>query len=346
MFDPLERLVLKRGRLLSLVEEDQLFLPASGIGTEDVTNAYDALVNWLTASKSDDRKKAKRAVDRLIESEEGSRAVSIFVEAQRDSNPYNLQITELNNLLERTLRPPSYFRIRGIFQPHKAESAEEADSFKQQLRVEIEQTFKPEDNNVFFMEDAEGDFYNNKDFYDSYSYYRLHRKAFIFVTLKAHTNLMASFLELQRRNGELVDELVDKQMGHIDAGARTYVSPVLSYIWTQMQVVDEFIEKGYPIKILFERGSKKYHLPDLTKEDAIIMPPNQYAAILRESNDIMEARREPSNKDIAQQLTELERLSDPKIRTNVLMIFGSAHIGSVNNLPTRLQQVTTTTYIP
>lgn len=342
LFDPVEKLVLRRNDLLSIVEQGKLVLPLAGQGTPRLANAFDALGSWLTAPKSDDRRRTKKSLEKFMDTEDGAKDIAAIIELQPPINPYLAQIAELNSDLERTTKPPSYFRITGIFRRHILETSEELEDFKHHLRTATRETFRPGDNNIYFMEDASGILHSNDAFPLGYKRYNSLKKAMVFFTLNGANdpNITLSF------NVKSIDDSVQQNVELLDTELKPKTDPAEAYLWTQMQVIDEFIQEGYQIQIMFEKPSGTYsdlNYSDLRKEFETIT--REEFDIKRKKLDLMLTERvSKSNEVIAAQLIQLDELANPKIKTNVLMVFGTAHAEAIDHLPERLRQVTTRSF--
>lgn len=184
--------------------------------------------------------------------------------------------------------------------------------------------FNPQDNNIVFLEDARGELYQNKDFYDALEVYGSVTKAYAFMALKYFSQSQESFNSLRQRRPADIDEAVNLQLQVLSQTSQPQLNPQLAYQWRQYEVIDEFLERGYKLNIVFESSSLAETVDDPRK--------------------IVEARS--SSEGIAKQLVDLEKEVDPNIQTNVLMDFGSYHIGVISRLPARLQRVTTTNFVP
>lgn len=339
LFDPVERAAMRNKALLLLVEDRNLTLPPSGIGTEILAKAYISIGAWLTAKNSKERKNTRREIDRIIATEEGALAVNTLITTQVPENPHRTQLTELDRDLERIIKPPSYFKIRGIFQPHRVETDQQAESFEKQFLEEAESFFRPTDNNIVFLEDAHGDLHNNRDFYQALEIYGSARKAYAFAREKHTKQLPGDLTDLRRKNREAVDELVDLQIRMLDIVAQPKVEPEMAYIWRQFLIIDKLIGRKYKIDIIFERGT-------VTERSPVVTPDTSEEELIQATHDLLRMIRERVKSDaddiIANQVVELEKGVNPGIRTNLLMIFGSHHVQVIDKLPSRLQQVTTT----
>src|SRR3989344_358860 len=249
--------------------------------------------------------------------------------------------TENIRAKEGAIKPPENFRIRGVFGPHVLYRDEKVELFRQGLSQEIEQFFRPGDNNIVFMEDASGDIYNDVDFQDTLKYYGSTIKALAFKRLKLEYSL-PSFNDSIKLSRATTNRMVDSQANLLEQHVKLHTNPTLTHLWTTCQVLDQHL-KRYSLRIMFENGQVRGKHHDISRPGYFRgMSIEQMLQSLDETEKELEMRSGgESDEGIANQLVKLERSADPSIPTNVLTIFGTGHQRAIQKLPPRLQLVTT-----
>lgn len=334
LLDPLEKEILRRRRLLQAVENANLSLPPRWTGTTELTKVYEVISDYLTADRSRKRKQAKKRINMLFESELDVALLEKFFQAQ--SKPPS-QLTEIRTRLEEMTKPPRDFRVFGIFQPHRIETIDEGEKLKQQITTIGRQLFEKNDDNIFFLEDSHGDFFENPDFYDAFNAYGLVRKAHSFVYQKNKTKFPKGFTQLSKKEREIFDQLVSVDEQIWDTVVKNPQSgPEGVYMWLQFEAIDELIKEGFPIRILWENGKMSKHW--IRQEDTT--PENWEESMMHNLSLLAERQAGKSDEGIANQLINLEKNKAKSKRTNVIMVFGSNHIASLDYLPQRLRSVT------
>lgn len=326
-FNSSEKAVMQSLRLLDLVESGYLRIPPA-LDTERHAMALCYLGNWLAAPNSDKRRRERKTLELYLE-DESIDAFEEVLDQQDPLSPSQPTLNELKRFLERRYLSPAYLMQTILYINHRIESVDNYEPVKEVYRAEMRNTFRKSDNNILFQEGAYGSFYNNFGLfsellkrYCSYQKAYTHMQFMLGRTIEptpAGNDLIAQSIDMLVRKNKILAHIVKR-------------NEEFAFQWMIAELIDELLEDKYRLNFVFEEGSEKYRLPDIS-------PQSSGEEIMRHMN-LMLSSVEPRNRTMAKQLVKLEQQLDPNEKTNVLIIIGSEHKDLTSQLPRRLQKAT------
>lgn len=342
LFDSLEKLVMGNQTLLKAVEDHRISLPSRDFAIESTgVVAFQVVAEFVLAKNSEQRRKKRdQLLDFCQRDPLGYSNVLTNIQMQM-GQPDNLSKGILDHLYQE-IKPPEFFRGRWYFQAHVMPDPDHREDIKGKTRQQIEQVFVKGEKNTFFFEEFGGNMYRNDQvFQRGFNLYRSVRKAVIYTSL-----FLSDHVEPTRA---VVEKGVENVYKRINLNLRGGDNDKLAYRWIVAELLDEFIDEGYDISIVHERGSEKHKADDLTtKQSAIESGLKNDNLSLDDfkrsySSFIAKLDRDQSDRDriIISQMEEFSRLVEQiKEKTNFFGMLGTLHQGLISRLPLRLRGVT------